>query len=501
MAPNTKNSKNRADYVCDEYKESLPPLQIVADVYAGTLAMRAAQTTYMPKNPSELDEEYRSRLKRSVFPPFFKRAIGKLTGIVTKRDPNWKDTSPQFLDDFKNIDGAGTKGEVFGRNALAAAIRDGHSLIYVDLPPPVQETASLASEPTLKDEADANLRPHWILYKKAQAINWRTEIIDGQTILTLLVLREEDKVSDGDYGSTCRTLFRVLRPGSWEVYALEKKQLVLIESGSTSLDYIPIYPVYGEECAPFESEPPLIELALMNIQLWQKQSDLDNILHIANVPIMWCRDRNTNVPFQAVGPSILIDLKGEHSEIGFAEHGGNAISAAQADIERLKGEMGMAALEMFAEKTPGPKTATGEIIDTAESNSELSLMVKSYQSAMQKAYETHEAMMNQTASGTFEPNVEYDRLVFTVEEMNFYKALVDAHGLSLETMLELLKRAGKFGPDFDVKEELLKIFGPDNVDAPDVERDVMLETERLGAIQATAAPPAGSGAPGAPPAN
>ncbi len=478
MAISLSLTKDRADFQCAAYKAAMRTIKIVEDVYEGSPRIRDCRQEYLPKNPMEGDDEYQSRVTRSVFSPVFKRALGKLVGLVFRRDPNWKEVSDGFINDWKNIDLAGTKGEVFARNVLQSAAKDGHAFIYVEMPPPLEESDTLAPAPTLKDEHDADLRPYWILYKKGQAINWRTENINGKTVLTLIVFREMTMEGEGDFGEKQVTRFRVLRPGSWKLYRKNGRQLDLEREGKSGLDYIPIFPVYGEECAPLISEPPLLELAIMAIQLYQKQSDLDNILHFANVPVMWARDRNTQVPIEAIGPSALIDLTGEHSMIGFAEHQGHAIEAAMKDIETIKVDMAMAALSMLAEKTPGPKTATGEIIDSAESNSEISLMVKSLQGATQNAYEAHEKMAGRAGTGSFEPNVEYDRLVLSVDEMRALGLFVTDKQLSLETMLELLKRAGKLGVDFDVKTELERIFGKNLATEPDIVRDVALDNER-----------------------
>jgi hypothetical protein len=39
-------------------------------------------------------------------------------------------------------------------------------------------------------------------------------------------------------------------------------------------------------CAFGDGEPPLLDLAYLNVKHWQSQSDQDNILHIARVPIL-----------------------------------------------------------------------------------------------------------------------------------------------------------------------------------------------------------------------
>ena len=69
----------------------------------------------------------------------------------------------------ENIDLAGTHWTVFAKEVFADALRDGHSFIYVDMPPKLPDAATLA------DEREAGRRPYWVSDKASRFIAMLTQ--------------------------------------------------------------------------------------------------------------------------------------------------------------------------------------------------------------------------------------------------------------------------------------------------------------------------------------
>ncbi|MEN3329027.1 MAG: hypothetical protein V7638_3834 [Acidobacteriota bacterium] len=477
-----EQNKKFPNFRIKAYIDQLPAMKICQDAYAGTLRFRHCEVEYLPKNPQEPKDEYELRVQKSVALPAVKRAITLALGLVFDKDPTVKDVDKQIEQELKNIDLAGKSVGLFAREALKTALRDGHSFIYVDMPKSVTETLTQseetnASEPTYLDEQ--KLRPYWVLYQKAQVVNWKFENVYGHQVLKRVSLRECQQEEDGDFGEKTVVRYRVLTPGMITMWREKADGTCELEGRSnSSLPYIPLFPIYGgEELDPFVSEPALLDLALMVVQHLQMTSDLHGILHVANVPILWARDRDQKKKFESVGPSVLIDLKGEHSELGYAEHQGHAIGKAQDEIKQLEQRMAVAGFKLLVPQTSGPRTATGEIKDTVESDSELSLAVKSLTNALKLALIAHGDYRGKDELGTIELNVQYDRLHLDSQDIDTLRNLANDHHLSTYTLLMLLKTAGKLGPDFDIDAEMVRIFGPD-CDKPDVVREAENDPSR-----------------------
>ncbi|HVI70735.1 MAG TPA: hypothetical protein VM656_04525, partial [Pyrinomonadaceae bacterium] len=305
------DKKNQPDYCCAAYEDMKHAWQILEDTTGGTLKLREKGVEYLPKEPAEQPDPYNYRLRRAVFFNAVDLTLGGLVGMVFRNDPKLAENVPEVIrgreaegegesveGQWENIDNAGTHGTVFCKELFTDAMRDGHAAILVDMPPALPEGSSAA------DEKAAGRRPYWVSYCADQIINWRTDVINGQTKLTLVVFKEETKEPDGDYGEKKVTRYRVLRPGSWELFIETKgengeKRIVPDPDnpgGPTSLDEIPVAIVYARKKGILCSQPPLIDLALTNISHFQKYSDFSIYIHIASRPILCRKGADPNKP-------------------------------------------------------------------------------------------------------------------------------------------------------------------------------------------------------------
>lgn len=437
---------------------------IVAHIWAGTLCLREQGKAYLPQEPAEDDESYKSRLSRAVLFNAFRRTVQAMVGMVLRKEPTLNaDVPEEIKQQAENIDAAGNVLAVFAKRVFQAALRDGHSFIYVDMPPAPTESETAAPRPTLKDEVAQGL-PFWNIYEADQAVNWRYTTERGQKVLEQITFCEQAIEDAGEFGERKVTRYRVLRPGAWQLYEVKKEngveRLELEREGTTSLSYIPLAVVGDHEC--LMSQPPLLDLALLNVKHYQLSSDLDNVIHISHVPILWAKGRDTTKPMQPIGASILIDLEGEkEAALGYAEIAGNGIEHGVKRIERLERQMAVLGLEMLAEQDHIQQTATEVNNSSAQSNSELASYARSLQDALEAACGFHADYLGKgkEAGGSITLNVEYDRLVLSPEKMRVLREYVVDNVLDVETVLDLLQRAGELPDDVDIKEVLKRLFG------------------------------------------
>ncbi len=471
-----KQDKSRADFKVAAYSAMSRAWTIVSDLAEGTMQIRARDRAYLPQEPAEDNGAYQSRLSRSVFFNCFRRTVQALVGMIFRKAPSLnEDVPPQIKQHLENVDLAGTHLSVFLRQVFTDAVRDGHAFMYVDMNTGLNESVETQGvEPTLADDASTNRRPYWVEYRACQAMNWRVELVDGQATLAQITFEEKTMEEDGAYGEREVVRYRVLRPGSWELFKVgPRKKLIPDGNGVTSLSYIPLSVVYSNQVAPLVSSPPLLELAYLNIKHYQLTSDLDNVVHLTCVPLLWARDRDTESQMMQIGAAIMIDLKGQYSELGYAEITGNGIDKAQTRIDKCERQMAVMGLEMLAEKDNTNQTATEINVNSAQSNSELSLMATSLQYAAECCLGFHAEYMElkgEKPGGSITLNVEYDRLVLSPEKIRVLKELVVDQILTPETLLNLLMRAGELPDDFNISEEIDRLYGKGASQKSDLER-------------------------------
>lgn len=478
--------KNKPNYRRACYAAQAADRQIVQDVVKGTRWLREQGAIYLPLEPGEDHNHWKYRRDRAVLFSATSTTLNGLVGMVCRNDPKLTDTVPEAIrgreakdeqsaveGHWENIDNAGTHGAVFAKEVFTDAMRDGHAAILVDMPPPLPEGS------TLEDERRLNRRPYWVSYTADQIINWRTSVVNGQTRLDMIVFRECSTEPEGEYGAKEVVRYRVLRPGSWELYretkvSQDQTGIMLEDAGTTSLSEIPVAIVYSRKTALLESCPPLLDLALTNIAHYQKYNDFSIYLHISSRPLLWFRGRDTQKKVEAIGAYTFFDV-GDNGLVDFAETTGAALEAASNDIKDIETRMSVMGLSLLVKRTGAQVTATEERNDQIEESSDLETAARSLRDALELALKFHAQYLDPkaTTGGSVELGASLDELSLTPEEMNFWLNAMAGGLYSRESVWDVFAKAGKNPANFDKKIETARI---DKEQAARMER--MLRTER-----------------------
>src|SRR5262245_19345084 len=441
--------------------------QILADTVAGTLTLRGEGVEYLPPEPAEKDEHYRYRRLRAIFFNAVDRTLNGLVGMVFRNDPKLAENVPEVIrgreaaegqeaveGHWDNIDNAGTHGTVFTKEVSSDAMKDGHAAILVDMPPALPEGSTLA------DEQASGRRPYWVSYCADQIINFRTEVVAGQTRLALVVLKEKTQEPDGLYGENEVTRYRVLRPGSWELWreiTEPKKEIIFEDGGLTSLDEIPLAIVYSRKTGWLTSQPPLLDLALLNIAHYQKYNDFSIYLHLCR-PILCRKPAAADKPVTTVSAYTVMET-GADGDVWYAEPTGAGLEPSSTDLKDLEERMSTLGLSLLVKRTGGPITATEEKNDQLEESSDLATAARSLKDAIELCLRFHAQYLNSSAEtgGAVELGASLDDLVLAPQEAQSYSAMVGANQLTLETLWKILGAAGRLPADFDAKQERAQI--------------------------------------------
>ena len=361
----------------------------------------------------------------------------------------------------ENIDNGGSHWNVFAKEVFTDAVQDGHSFILVDMPPALEEGATLA------DERLAGRRPYWVKYTADQAVNWRYSSYDGQQVLTQITFRECSYEPDGEYGEKEVIKYRVLSPGVWSLWREVKAtssvtgytgEYILESSGFTSLSEIPLAVIYSRKTGYLTSQPPLLDLALLNICHYQKYSDYSIYLHISSRPVLWFRGIDPkNV--EAIGPYSAFSV-GPEGQVAFAETTGAALEAARQDLLDLEKKMAALGLSIIAGKAPQPNTATEELLDNLQEESDLATAARSLKDGLERALYFTALYLDPGAKsgGSVEMGMTPEELTLSDQELQVYSNMVAQDQMSIETLVNIMDRGGKYpeGTDTDKEVGLIK---------------------------------------------
>jgi hypothetical protein len=419
----------------------------------GTPAMRRAGVRYLPKEARETPETYNARVARSVLFNGFAKTVRDQVGRVFKKPIVLKDDVPAILKaDAENIDMAGRSQNEFARDCFTDASVTGIGFINVDMP---RRPAGLPN--TIAAERDANFRPFFVYLPLEAVLGWQTDIIAGVETLVQFRVLESVVVPDGDYAEKAISQVRLLEPGKWSTWRQKAGTTgqgdgdwILFEEGQTSLDKITVAPINLKRIGYMTAEPPLAELAHLNVAHWQSSSDQRNILHCARVPILFGSGFNTDDTLE-VGASAMVRASSTDANLKYVEHSGAAIGAGEKEIERLEFQMQQWGLQLLVPQ-PG-QTATGEIRDDAKEMSPLAAMAKALGDALEMAlgFAAEYRGLGTDAGGSVEVNTDFGALG-SADFATFVQAYRGGI-VSRETVWSELKRRGILSDDFDAETE------------------------------------------------
>jgi hypothetical protein len=112
---------------------------------------------------------------------------------------------------------------------------------------------------------------------------------------------------------------------------------------------------YTGRTGPMTAKPPLLELAHLNVKHWQSQSDQDNLLHVARVPLLFVFTDNEE--FQLTISSASATRMPKDGNAKYVEHTGAAITAGRDSLNDLVDDMRMAGAKLLQKDKQAVKTA------------------------------------------------------------------------------------------------------------------------------------------------
>ena len=354
---------------------------IVDPLMNGTKGMRAAGTALLPKWPKEGKEAYKARLDASTLLPAYSETVASMTGRVFAKPVTIGENVPaRIVELTEDIDQQGNNLQVWLQEFFGIGLSRGICIALVDYP-------RAAGIRTRADEIAAGVRPYSVIIKPDQVLGWKSVGQAGGQVLTQFRYLESVEEDDPENNFASKTIqqVRVLEIGKWAVWRKRevngKAEWFVFEEGVTTLPLIPLAVLYTKRTGFMTAKPPLMELAHLNVKHWQSQSDQDNILHVARVPLLVAINPGDTVdatgkmvPWEMTIGTSSATRMGPDGDLKYVEHTGKAIEAGRVSLQDLEAQMRMAGGKLLQREDSGTKTATQADEEAAQDNSPLETM-------------------------------------------------------------------------------------------------------------------------------
>jgi hypothetical protein len=436
---------------------------IVDALMGGTKAMRAAGETFLPKWPKEEAKAYDDRLKLSTLLPAYSETVHNMTGrVFAEPIVLGDDVPPQITEYSENIDRQGNNLQVWAQSLFSLGLSHGLCHVLVDYP----ATEGLR---TLADEKQSGVRPYAILIRPEQVLGWKSESRGGEQMLSQFRYMEmvEEPDPDNEFATKPVKQIRVLEPGKWSIYREVKddkggkKWALHGNPGPTTLDYIPLATFYTKRTGFMTATPPLLELAHLNVKHWQSQSDQDNIMHIARVPLLAVIGVDDDNWAMTVGTSEATRLPKE-GDMKWVEHTGKAIEAGRQSLQDLVDDMRIAGAKLLHKEKQATKTAAQAEEEAAQEMSPLETMAGQLEDCIDQVFQFFADWTKAGSGGHVQVNGNFSIDFAPETTLPLLLNMAGAGRLSDETLFAEYKRRGVLSDDLDWEEEKgrLELQGP-----------------------------------------
>lgn len=427
---------------------------LVGALMGGTKAMRAAGKTFLPQWPGEEDKTYQARLSVSTLLPAYRETVTNMASRVFASPIQLGEDVPQYIRDLAdNIDREGNNLQVWARDWFAKGLGYGMCPVLVDYP-------RAEGVRTVADEKRLGVRPYAVIINPKRILGWKAQ----GGILTQFRFTEWVTEDDGAFASKNVEQVRVLEIGRWAIYRKDDKgNWTLFEEGVSTLPVIPLVLFSPGRTGYMTATPPLLDLAHLNVKHWQSQSDQDNILHVARVPILTTigyeetYDEAGKPKEMTVGAGTALKLP-VGGDAKWVEHSGQAIEAGRNSLKDLIDEMRMAGAKLLQPLTTTASKTAEQVSNEADTElSPLEAMALSFQDALDMMLQLFAMWRNLPDGGSSKVQGNFDIDYAPEASLTFLMSMANAGKISDETLFSEAKRRGVVASDADWETEKARL--------------------------------------------
>jgi len=440
-------------YRRDDLEAIIPKYQLIRDCIEGEASVKLQTTNYLPQpnaDDTSIDNlsRYNSYLVRAVFYGVTGRTLRGLVGQIFLRDPVY-DVPDLLQPVIADANGEGLDIIQLAKRLCTNVMAYGRCGLMVDYPKTLKPT-------TRQQLLDGEVAPMIKVFDPWNVINWRTVIKGSKKLLSLVVIKEKYEVNDDGFQKLLIDQWRVLRllptgcvveiwrQGTDGTFSI-KERYSLCDHKGKELHEIPFKFVGSENNDAEIDNPPMYDMAILNIAHYRNSADYEESCFITGQPTLFVNGLSQDWWENVLGKVIRMGARAAvplppESEANLLQSLPNTMPhEAMAHKERQMVAIGAKLIEQRNIE----RTATETEIESASDTSVLATAAKNASNmllwALQKAASFAGIADTQLK---FELNTNFDLASMTAEEMRQVMEAWQGHGITFSEMRENLKRSG-----------------------------------------------------------
>lgn len=432
--------------------------QLCRDLREGTIQMISKADIYLPQYEGEETPDWNDRVKFASLRNYYAQCVGSILGKMFAQPPRLNDDVPaQIKDDLKDADLNGKDWTIVSKDLVDAALDDGMSWLMVDYHS-LPDVASGERVLSLAEEKSLGVRPYWVVIPQHKVMGIRYSHRNG--IYTLEHFRYFTCITRpaGMFGEEYVEQIRVIEPDQFITYEKtgEKGEWLEVGRSPNTLGMVPVVSLNLNETGRFEANPPLENLAHMNLEHFQIRSDQRRALSVASFPILATFGVDTKAGSAKIGPMTSFAFEDEHASMKWVESQGIHLMAGDRELLRLESQ-----IRVFGLSFENPQmyaTATARNIDASDAIAPIQLWAFLLRDVLDQALWYHAQWRKVKSGGTVNVNTAFIRSQVTVEELKLLLEMVKDGKMSMESFLARMREYGLLDSGFDPAKEIDRLI-------------------------------------------
>lgn len=447
--------------------------EIVCDVAGGTESMRDAGQRHLPRHHMEPYGAYKERLERAVFFNMFSLTVDYLVGKpFTEPVKLSEDVPEQLVEMADDIDLQGNDLNQYCQAWFKCALEKGFSHTLIETP-----AAAEGQIVTLEDERKNNIRPYWVHIEPDNLIAAEAIRLNGKETLTHIRFREFETERDGFVETEVEyikqlELIDIVGDGDSEYYRVELTRWRRssrglggsgwdeVENRITELKNISLVTFYTQREDFMVSKPPLLDLAYLNINHWQSESDQLATLTVSRFPMLaasgvteWSGENGAGGSSIIVGPHALLTTDDPQGRFYYVEHSGAALQAGNKHAADLEARMALYGAQLLKPR-PDRETATSRSLDEAAATAPLQRMTFAFVDAVNTALKITSELGGFDFAGSVRMKTDFALADNEVTDLQTIVAIRKDREISRLASLQELKRRNVMHDDYDPEKDV-----------------------------------------------
>lgn len=423
-----------------------PKWSRLRDCFDGRDAVIAKGATYVPDLPggdAAMNKSYRAR---GNFFNATKRTIQGMVGAIFQDAPE-VDFPTMFKEYLDDITLTNVNFQMFMQEAGKELMHVARYGVLVDMP-----------------EGPSG-RPYCVGYKAEDIVNWRTERLNGDETLTMLVLREtvQEPSAKDPFCNELVLQYRVLELKGgvctvqlWRESTDKSKGFVTYGSAvfltrrGVGLTFIPFVIMGACSVTPDIELPPLTDLADVNLAHFRNSVDHEWGLHLVALPTPWVAGvRGTSdAAGMKIGPSVVWELEVQGTA-GMLEFTGTGLGSLVKAMDMKEKQMAVLGARLLEDQAQVQETASAVKMRHSDEHANIRTVAQVIEQGFSMVLQLvtwwagNATMPVDTQDvASVELNKEYLNVKATPQEIQVALTALQAGEISFETWWNLLSSGG-----------------------------------------------------------